>query len=48
MVGALLSETNDDWQERTYFDMSEFHEWKASASPPLTTKKAKEREKRAA
>jgi transposase-like protein len=48
MVGALLSETNDDWQERTYFDMSEFHEWKASASPPLTTKTAKEREKRAA
>ena len=48
MVGALLSETNDDWQERAYFDMNELHEWKASASTPLTTKTAKEREKRAA
>jgi putative transposase len=49
MVGALLSETNDDWQERAYFDMSEFNEWKASASPPLTTTRtAKERVKRAA
>jgi hypothetical protein len=48
VVGALLSETNDDWQERAYFDMSEFNEWKASASPLLTTTKAKEGVKRAA
>jgi transposase-like protein len=39
MVGALLAETNDDWQERPYFDMTEYQEWKAtvvaaSTSPP--------------
>jgi transposase-like protein len=48
MVGALLSETNDDWQERAYFDMNEFHEWRAAASPPVTTTTANERVKRAA
>ena len=31
-----------------YSDMSELQEWKASASPPLTTTTAKERAKRAA
>jgi transposase-like protein len=30
MVGALLAEKNDDWQERAYFDMGEYHEWKAT------------------
>lgn len=30
MVGALLAEKNDDWQERAYFDMTEYHEWKAT------------------
>lgn len=30
MVGALFAEKNDDWQERAYFDMDEYHEWKAA------------------
>lgn len=39
MVGALLAETNDDWQERPYFDMTEYREWRAamvtaSRTPP--------------
>jgi len=27
MVGALLAEINEEWQERRYLDMGEFHEW---------------------
>ena len=36
MVGALLAEKNDDWQERAYFDMDEYHEWKSATvlEPP--------------
>ncbi len=30
MVGALLAEKNDDWQDRAYFDMTEYHEWKST------------------
>lgn len=29
LIGALLAEQNEVWQERRYFDMSQFHEWKA-------------------
>jgi len=28
MVGALLAEMNETWQERLYFDMDEYLEWK--------------------
>jgi len=27
MIGALLAEQNDVWQERKYLDMDEFKEW---------------------
>lgn len=30
MVGALLAEKNDDWQDRAYFDTTEYHEWKST------------------
>ncbi len=33
MVGALLAESNDDWQERAYFDIAEHHECKRSRLP---------------
>jgi len=29
LVGALLAEINEEWQERRYLDMDEFHEWLA-------------------
>lgn len=29
LIGALLAEINDEWQERRYLDMGEFHEWLA-------------------
>ena len=29
MVGAVLAEINEEWQNRRYFDMAEFKEWKA-------------------
>jgi transposase-like protein len=43
MVGALLAEKNDDWQERAYFDMDEYHEWKSAtvAEPPAVQKARK-------
>ncbi len=34
MVGALLAEANDEWQERAYFDMSDYFEWKSAAAAP--------------
>ena len=30
LIGALLAEQNEDWQERKYQDMDEFHEWLAA------------------
>ncbi len=42
MVGALLAERNDDWQERAYFDMDEYHEWKsATVVEPMVTQKTR-------
>ena len=41
MVGALLAETNDDWQERVYFDMDDYHEWKSTIAVPITTAKSR-------
>ncbi len=35
IVGALLAKTNDDWQERAYFDMDEDHESKATVTLPI-------------
>jgi transposase-like protein len=42
MVGALLAETNDDWQERAYFDMTEYHEWKAPRKPTTAVLKSRQ------
>jgi transposase-like protein len=42
MVGALLAEKNDDWQERAYFDMDEYHEWKsATVAEPMAAQKTR-------
>ena len=30
LIGALLAEQNEAWQERKYLDMDEFKEWAAS------------------
>jgi len=30
MIGALLAEQNESWQERKYPDMDEFREWAAT------------------
>jgi putative transposase len=27
MIGALLAETNEQWQNKKYLDMDEFNEW---------------------
>ena len=44
MVGALLIEQTDDWQERAYFDMDEYNEWrtalKVTQLPPIKSRKA--------
>ena len=31
LIGALLAEYNENWQERRYLDMDEFAEWAAAA-----------------
>jgi putative transposase len=43
IVGALLAETSDDWQERAYFDMSEYHEWRTATTAAPQTAKEKTR-----
>ena len=30
LIGALLAEQNETWQERRYLDMDEFAEWAAT------------------
>ncbi len=32
LIGALLAEHHEVWQERKYLDMSAYHEWKAAAA----------------
>ena len=32
LIGALLAEYNEAWQERKYFDMDEFNEWVATSA----------------
>lgn len=32
LIGALLAEHHEAWQERKYLDMGAYHEWKAAAS----------------
>lgn len=42
MVGALLAEKNDERQERVYFDMTEYQEWKAmTVAAPLVVNQPK-------
>jgi hypothetical protein len=38
LIGALLAEFHEEWQERKYLDMVEYHEWDAQ-------RKADEKEK---
>jgi len=35
LIGALLAEQNEVWQERRYFDMDAFNEW--AAQHPIST-----------
>jgi len=32
LIGALLAETAETWQERLYLDMQDFHEWQSDRS----------------
>lgn len=36
LVGALLAEINEEWQEHRYLDMGEFHEWLAERQTDAT------------
>lgn len=27
IIGALLAEISENWQEKIYFDMGDYHEW---------------------
>jgi len=38
LIGALLAEQNEAWQERRYLDMDEFHEWVAERDKNRTKK----------
>jgi len=35
LIGALLAEQNEVWQERRYLDMDEFEQWKAASATPV-------------
>jgi transposase-like protein len=35
LIGALLAEQNEVWQERRYLDMDEFEQWKESRTAPV-------------
>ena len=37
LIGALLAEVSEVWQEKLYFDRTEYHEW-ASDRKSLTAK----------
>jgi putative transposase len=38
LIGALLAEMSEAWQERLYFDMSDYHEWIAERTPATKEK----------
>lgn len=38
LIGALLAEMSETWQERVYLDMSDYHEWVAERSQPTKEK----------
>ena len=38
LIGALLAEQNETWQERRYLDMDEFHEWVAERNESRANK----------
>lgn len=35
IIGALLLEQNEKWQAQRYFDMDEYHEWRATCATPV-------------
>jgi transposase-like protein len=35
LIGALLAEQNEVWQERRYLDMDEFEQWKVASATPV-------------
>lgn len=39
LIGALLAEQNEVWQERKYLDMDEFREWLAEQNKPVDSAK---------
>jgi len=39
LIGALLAEQNEAWQERKYLDMDEFNEWAAARKTPTDDSK---------
>ncbi len=41
MVGALLAETSNDWQDRAYFDMNAYNEWRLSLDAASTQPRIK-------
>ena len=38
LIGALLAEMSETWQERVYLDMSDYHEWVAERNQPTKEK----------
>lgn len=36
MVGVLLLEQTDDWQDRAYFNMTKYFEWRAATDVIMT------------
>ena len=33
LIGAVVAEIHEQWQERKYFDMTEYHEWQLDRKP---------------
>jgi hypothetical protein len=38
LIGALLAEQHEVWQERRYLDMDQFNEWKTARATPERVK----------
>jgi hypothetical protein len=34
IIGALLAEISERWQEKIYFDMGDYHEWVVERTAP--------------